>query len=149
VRRTMSRNYMLVASTVLAIFSMGNAVAQESLKGAVMVFAKGTCTHFVISGHIYPCTSVIYTHFRNGRTAWQVPMPDGALMLAGGRDSQLDPSKYVLQIDRLRAGRSDGSSQPYPAQGKCIAMLSPDGTYLHSLSCTATSRLLKKGPVSL
>jgi len=130
---------MLAATIVLGILGCTHALAQESLKGAVMVFAKGTCTHFVVSGQSYPCTSVIYTHFRNGRTAWQVPMGDSALMLAGGRDSQLDPSKYVLQIDRLRAGRSDGSSQPYPAQGKCVAMLSPDGSYLHSLSCTATN----------
>jgi hypothetical protein len=130
----------IVAATIMsAIFSWGDAVAQDSLKGAVMVFAKGTCTHFVVSGQSYSCTAVIYTHFRNGRTAWQVTMPDSALMLAGGRDSQLDPSKYVLQIDRLRSGRSDGSSQPYPAQGKCVAMLSPDGSYLHSLSCTATN----------
>jgi hypothetical protein len=130
---------ILAATVVSSTLGWGHAVAQESLKGAVMVFAKGTCTRFVVSGQSYPCTSVIYTHFRNGRTAWQVPMADGALMLAGGRDSQLDPSKYVLQIDRLRVGRSDGSSQPYPASGKCVAMLSPDGSYLHSLSCSATN----------
>jgi hypothetical protein len=131
---------IIVAATIITgILGCGHAVAQESLKGAVMVFAKGTCTHFVVSGQSYPCTSVVYTHFRNGRTAWQVPMPNSALMLAGGRDSQLDPTKYVLQIDRLRAGRSDGSSEPYPAHGKCVAMLSPDGSYLHSLSCSATN----------
>jgi hypothetical protein len=131
---------IIVAATIITgILGCGHAVAQESLKGAVMVFAKGTCTHFVVSGQSYQCTSVVYTHFRNGRTAWQVPMPNSALMLAGGRDSQLDPTKYVLQIDRLRAGRSDGSSEPYPAHGKCVAMLSPDGNYLHSLSCSATN----------
>jgi hypothetical protein len=104
-----------------------------------MVFAKGTCTHFTVSGQSYSCKAVIYSHFKNGRTAWQVPMPEGALMLAGERDSQLDPTKYVLQIDKLRAGRGDGSSQPYPANGKCIARLSADGKYLHSLSCSATN----------
>jgi len=122
-----------------ALLSGERAIAQESLKGAVMVFAKGACTHFVVSGQNYPCTSVIYSHVKNGRTAWQVPMPDGALMLSGGQDSQLDPTKYVLQIDRLRAGRSDGSSQPYPAKGQCIARLSADGVYLYSLSCRATN----------
>ena len=129
----------LVALIGTASLSFGHAKAQESLKGAVMVIAKGACTHFVVSGQRYPCTAVIYSHFKNGRTAWQVPMPEGALMLSGGHDSQLDPTKYVLQIDRLRAGRSDGSSQPYPARGQCVARLSEDGTYLYSLSCRATN----------
>jgi hypothetical protein len=101
----MDMKIIVAATIVTGILGCGHAVAQESLKGAVMVFAKGTCTHFVVSGQSYQCTSVVYTHFRNGRTAWQVPMPNSALMLAGGRDSQLDPMKYVLQIDRLRAGR--------------------------------------------
>lgn len=131
---------MLLAAIVgLTMIFGGDLVGQESLKGAVMVFAKGSCSHFVVSGQSYPCTAVVYSHFKNGRTAWQVPMPDGALMLAGGHDSQLDPTKYVLEIDRLRAGRSDGSSQPYPAHGKCIARLSADGAYLYSLSCRATN----------
>jgi hypothetical protein len=118
----------LVALIGTASRSFGHAKAQESLKGAV-----------VVSGQRYPCTAVIYSHFKNGRTAWQVPMPEGALMLSGGHDSQLDPTKYVLQIDRLRAGRSDRSSQPYPARGQCVARLSEDGTYLYSLSCRATN----------
>ena len=138
-RHAMNMKILLGATIGSGVLAWGHASAQESLKGAVLVFAKGACTHFVVSGQSYPCTTVIYTHFKNGRTAWQVPMPHGALMLAGGQDSQLDPTKYVLQIDRLRAGRSDGSSQPYPAQGKCIAKLSPDGRYLHSLSCSATN----------
>lgn len=137
----MKMKILLVATIAPSLLGCGDAVAQESLKGAVMVFAKGACTHFVISGRNYPCTAVVYSHFKNGRTAWQVPMPDGALMLSGAQDSQLDPSKYVLQIDRLRAGRSDGSSQPYPAKGKCIARLSGDGVYLYSLSCRATNGL--------
>lgn len=106
-----------------------------------MVFAKGTCTRFVISGKSYQCQSVIYSHFANGRTAWNVAMPEGALMLAGGRDSQLDPSRYILQIDKIRAGRGDGSSDPYPAKGRCTANLSADGAYLHSLSCKASNGL--------
>lgn len=129
-----------VGTTFLA---SGLAEAQDSLKGAVMVFAKGTCTRFVLSGEQYSCRMLMYTHFRNGRTAWQVPMPDGALMLAGGQDSQLDPTRYVLQIDRLRAGRSDGSSKPYPAKGRCTAKLSADGKYLYSLSCSATNGIEK------
>jgi len=127
---------VVLGSTLL---TCGQATAQKSLKGAVMVFAKGACTHFVISGQRYSCTAVVYSHFRNGRTAWQVPMPHGALMLSGGHDSELDPTKYVLQIDRLRAGRSNGSSQPYPARGQCVAKLSEDGAYLYSLSCRATN----------
>ena len=127
----------LIAGVLM--MSAGNCAAQESLKGAIMVFAKGTCAHFTVSGQSYPCRAVIYTKFTNGRVAWQVPMPEGALMLAGGQDSQLDPTRYVLKIDKLRAGRSDGSSQPYPAKGTCTAKLSADGVYLYSLSCTATN----------
>lgn len=119
------------------------AEAQDSLKGVVMVFAKGTCTHFVVSGESYSCAMVVYSHFRNGRTAWQVAMPHGALMLAGEQDSQLDSTRYVLQVDLLRAGRSDGSSQPYPARGTCSAKLSADGKYLYSLSCSATNGVEK------
>ena len=66
-------------------------------------------------------------------------MPNGALMLAGGQDSQLDPKRYVLQIDRLRTGRADGTSQPYPAKGRCTARVSADGKYLYSLLCLATN----------
>lgn len=133
----MRMEVLLVTTTGMFALAGWQAAAQESLKGTVMVFVKGTCTHFVISGDQYSCNALVYSHFRNGRTAWQVPMSNGALMLAGGQDSQLDPTKYVLQIDRLRAGRSDGSSQPYPAKGRCTARLSPDGSYLYSLSCRA------------
>lgn len=132
-----------VASAVGTTLLASGLAEADSLKGAVMVFAKGTCTRFVLSGESYSCNMVMYSHFRNGRTAWQVPMPDGALMLAGAQDSQLDPTRYVLQIDRLRAGRSDGSSQPYRANGKCTAKLSADGKYLYSLSCSATNGVEK------
>jgi len=135
----MNLKLLLAATIGLGILASGPGAAQDSLKGAVMVFAKGACTRFIVSGQSYPCTLVVYSHFKNGRVAWQVPMPEGALMLAGGQDSQLDPTRYVLRIDRLRAGRSDGSSQPYPAKGRCIARLSADGTYLYSLSCSATN----------
>lgn len=128
----------LVACVLLA--TLPPAVAQ-SMKDTVTVFAKGSCTRFVVSGKSYPCQAVIYTQFTNGRIAWTVPMPNGALTLSGGRDSQLDPKRYVLQIDKIRAGRSDGSSDPYPAKGRCTANLSLDGVYLHSLSCRASNGL--------
>jgi hypothetical protein len=115
--------------------------AAQTTKGTVLVFAKGSCTRFVVSGKSYPCQGVIYTQFPNGRIAWNVPMPEGALMLAGGRDSQIDPKRYVLQIDKIRAGRADGSSDGYPAKGRCTANLSSDGVYLHSLSCRASNGL--------
>ena len=65
-----------------------HAEAQDKMRGAVMVFAKGSCTSFIVSGRTYSCNAVVYSHLKNGRTAWQVPMPDGALMLSGARDSQ-------------------------------------------------------------
>jgi hypothetical protein len=55
---------VVIGTTLL---TCGQASAQESLKGAVMVFAKGACTRFVVSGQRYPCTAVIYSHFKNGR----------------------------------------------------------------------------------
>jgi hypothetical protein len=134
-----NKRTLLVPAIATFLLSSGLAEAQDSLKGAVMVVAKGTCTRLVISGENYSCKLVMYSHFQNGRTAWQVPMPNSALMLAGGRDSQLDPTKYVLEIDRLRAGHSDGSSQPYPAKGRCVSRISADGRFLYSLSCSATN----------
>lgn len=112
-----------------------HAKAQDNMRGAVMVFAKGNCTSLVVSGRSYSCNAVVYAHLKNGRTSWQVPMPDGALMLSGARDSQPEPSRYILQIDTLRL--SQGSSGR--ATGTCTANLSADGVYLHSLSCSATS----------
>jgi len=134
----MSKKISCAIFCLIALFSTA-VCAQESLAGAIMVFAKGKCTTLSVSGEKYTCKAVVYSHFKNGRTAWQVAIPDGAIMLAGGRDSQLDPTRYVPQIDTLRAGRGDGSSQPYKAQGTCTAKLSADGVYLHSLSCSATN----------
>lgn len=58
-------------------------------------------------------------------------------MLSGGRDSQLDPTRYVLAIDTIRAGRGDGSSDSYRASGECVTRPSPDGEFLYSLTCKA------------
>lgn len=115
------------------------AHAQEDPKQTVMVIAKGACIRFTIAGRKYRCDGVIYTHFSSGRTAWNIALPDGALMLSGATDSQLDPTRYILKIDRLRAARGDGSSKAYPATGRCTARVSVDGSIMHSLSCRATN----------
>ena len=62
----------VLATTILSgILGCGHPVAQESLKGAVMVFAKGTCTHFVVSGAELPM------HIRN-----LYPLPKRSYCLA-------------------------------------------------------------------
>ncbi len=115
------------------------ATAQEDPKPTVMVIAKGSCIRFKIGQRRYDCDGVIYMHFANGRIAWNLGLPEGALMLSGASDSQLDPTSYILMIDRMRAGRGDGSSTAYPATGRCTARVSVDGSLLHSLSCRASN----------
>ncbi|WP_116399499.1 hypothetical protein [Methylovirgula sp. 4M-Z18] len=133
----MSAKIVALAVAGLVMLTGGLAEAQDSLSGAVIVIAKGSCTRFTVSGQSYSCSAIIYSHFRNGRTGWQIPIPNGALMLSGGRDSQPDPTKYILQIDMLRFGRGDGSGQNYRVEGTCTASLSADGEYFYTLSCSA------------
>ena len=103
-----------------------------------MVFAKGGCSHFTVSGQSYPCFTVVNSHFPNGRTAWSIILPHGSLMLAGGRESRPDPTTYVLRIDHLQIGEGEViDNRFHPVKGACTGKFSADGAYLRSLSCSA------------
>ena len=103
------------------------------------MIAKGTCAQFTFAGKDYPCKLVVYNHLNNGRTLWQLLLPHGALMLAGGTDSQPDPTKYILQIDQLNVSTAGNGAKPAAAKGVCTSSLSADGKYLNALSCSVTS----------
>lgn len=122
---------------MLAGFGAAFAAAQQGQTN--MVAMKGTCAKFVVGGQNYSCKGVIYMALPNGRITFSIGMPNGAVTLSGGKDSQLDPTRYVLEIDTIRAGRGDGSSDGYKAKGRCTMRLSADGNYAHSLSCSATN----------
>lgn len=104
-----------------------------------LVGAIGRCTTFTIGTASYGCTKLLYAHFPNGRTGFNIVTDRGAIMLSGGRDHQPDPTTYLLEIDTLRFGSADGRSREQRAAGECVARLSIGGAYLHSLSCRAVA----------
>jgi len=121
----------------LGVLGVTPAAAQQGQTN--MVGMKGACTKFVVGGQNYGCKGVVYMALPNGRITFSIGMPNGALTLSGSKDSQLDPTRYVLEIDTIRAGRGDGRSDGYKAKGRCTMRLSADGSYAHSLSCSATN----------
>ena len=136
-----AHRFKFLAPAILAVLAQTGspAFAEDKMKGATIVIAKGTCVQFTFASKDYPCKAVIYTHFNNGRTLWQLPIPDGTLMLAGSTDSQPDPTKYILQIDQLDVTTVGNNAQPVVAKGVCTSSPSADGKYLNELSCSVTS----------
>lgn len=124
------------AATLLAALP---ATAQQ--RGTKLATLKGACTKFVVSGQDYGCKAVLYMGLPNGRVTFTVAMPNGALTLSGGKDSQLDPTRYVLEIDTIRAGRSTGRSDGYKAKGRCTMHMAADGSQVDGLSCSASNGL--------
>jgi hypothetical protein len=126
----------------LAIFALGatTPVAAQQ-RGTVMASIKGECTKFVVSGQAYGCKGVLYMGLPNGRVTFTVAMPNGAMTFSGGKDSQLDPTRYVLEVDTIRAGRANGRSDGYKAKGRCTMNTSIDGSIVHDLSCEASNGL--------
>jgi hypothetical protein len=104
-----------------------------------MVVVSGSCPRFTVSGISYPCKAAVYSHHRNGRTALQFDTPSGAIMLSGGSDSQVDPRRYILNVDTVRVAHS-GQSRPYRARGRCVVTVTDaSGDYVRSISCAATN----------
>ncbi len=61
-------------------------------------------------------------------------------MLSGGSDSQLDPRRYILNVDRIRVGYGSGQSQAYPAKGRCVVLMAdPSGNHVRSITCDASN----------
>jgi hypothetical protein len=131
----------LAASLTMA----GSPVRAQPLDGVEsMVVIGGSCPCFTVGGINYPCKVALYAHYANGRTGIQFDTPHGAIMFAGGSDSQIDPRRYILNVDRLRIGRMGAvgrpESQPYPASGRCVVLLKDvSGDYVRSITCEASN----------
>ena len=140
----------LVVLAALALHA-SPALAQDGGGEAALLFKKdrgiesamdikGKCSKFEVGGIKYPCKLALYTHFSNGRTAIQFDIRSGAVMFSGGPDSQIDPRRYTLNVDRISVGRGDGSTQPYPAKGKCTVILKDlEANYVRSINCKASN----------
>jgi len=120
----------------IMLFLTGTVALSQS---ADLTVAGGHCAVFRIGNANHGCGKLLYTHFPNGRTGFNIPTSSGAIMLSGGRDSQPTLTTYHLEIDTLRLGSADGTSRALPANGRCTARLSADGAYLHGLVCRAHS----------
>lgn len=125
---------------VLALMIGATSALHAKQKPTTVVTMQGHCTKFVVDNRSYPCKTVIYMHLANGRTNFNLTTPNGAIMLSGGADSQPDPTNYILEVDTIRAGRSDGQSEGFKVKGRCMMSLSVDGDYVHSLTCAATGK---------
>jgi hypothetical protein len=104
-----------------------------------MVSAQGQCKMLQIGSSLHACSKLLYIHFPNGRTGFNLVTPQGAVMLSGSRDRQPTPTSYYLEVDNLRVGDSSGQSRSHQIAGRCEVRLSADGAYLHSLQCEAVS----------
>lgn len=113
-----------------------------------MTTTGGRCPVFRDGSAIYPsgCKAAIYAQFSNGRIAWTVPTPDGALTISGSRDQQPNPEQYMLVIDTVRRGDGQGRSVQAQARGQCTSIVSTDGAYLRTLDCNVVS---DRGPVQI
>ncbi|KFC74833.1 hypothetical protein FG93_01012 [Bosea sp. LC85] len=130
-----------VVITILGlIVSTVQSSAQQSANNLKsMVFFKGRCSTFTIGPQRYTCDKMFYTQFSNGRIAFNIALPGGAIMLSGGKDSQIDPARYVLEIDTIRTGNDKGESQSYKAKGQCRVHMSGDGEFVKTVSCRANN----------
>lgn len=112
---------------------------EASAKSGDMVSAEGRCKMLQIGNSLHACNKLLYIHFPNGRTGFNLVTPQGSVMLSGSRDRQPTPTSYHLEVDTLRIGDSTGQSRNHQIAGRCEARLSADGGYLHSLQCEAVS----------
>jgi hypothetical protein len=130
-------------SSFLALAAMAGPAHTQAppngLQGALMIQASGACAQS--DGRHHPCL-VSYQRFPNGRAAWTIFMRDDGglrLSLAGEDDLRSPPGKSVLRIDRLNRKQGGAGPQPYPATGACTSQFSPEGKFLSTLSCSASS----------
>lgn len=134
---TMSRLRAGALQTTAATLLLAATPALAQERGATIASIKGECTKFVVGGQNHDCSGVLYMTLPNGRVTFTVALPEGALTFSGGKDSQLSPTRYVLEIDTIRAGRKNGRSDAYKARGRCTMNLSSDGDIVHDLACSA------------
>jgi hypothetical protein len=107
-----------------------------------MVMISGRSSKFQVGLRKEFCDVVVYSTHTNGRIGFNFPTKNGAIMLAGGKDSQLDSEHYVLIVDRIRF--NDGHvDTAYDATGRCDMEGSKDGRFVRKLTCTATNGVEK------
>jgi hypothetical protein len=142
----LKRSHFLSQSLICAIAISGITIGfcsqrshAQSFDGVkYMVFFKGSCNQFLVGNASYECTSMVFASLQNGRATFNIPTANGALMLSGGKDSQLDSTRYTLLVDRVRY--NDGTIHTeYSADGKCEMRVSADGVYVHEVKCQATN----------
>lgn len=117
-------------------------VAQDLNGMKTIVSFKGNCKQFVVGDKHYNCSTIFYSAFRNGRVGFNIPIDDGAIMLSGEKDSQLNLTRYTLLVDSVRFG-SGSISKAHSASGKCEMHVSPDGEYVLDLQCRASNGIEK------
>lgn len=110
---------MLRFATILAALVFASTTQAQQV---TMVLQKGDCPTYMIAGESNVCQAMLYMMFyQTGRSAFNFPTENGALMLSGGRDSQLTPERYVLEIDTIRITENE-MTRNYDATGRCQEM---------------------------
>lgn len=129
---------MLRIATVLAALALGSTAQAQQI---TMVMQTGHCQTYSIAGENNDCQAMLYMMFyQTGRSAFNFATPNGALMLSGGRDSQLTLERYVLEIDTIRMTEND-FTRNYDATGLCEMNVAADGSVVHTLVCSASTGL--------
>lgn len=113
------------------------AAAEPKIK--VIVSIPGSCTRFTINNAPETCSSVMYLHFPSGRSSFLVAHKNGTLAFSGGKDSQLVPTRYVLEVDAIRVTSGGADVQSYDATGRCTMESSVSGDYVHKVMCAASN----------
>jgi len=125
---------------IVAIGALMMMCAPAFSQVLVNVFIPGRCDQFNVSGIKYPCKAAIYSHFKNGRIAFTFDTPHGAVTLSGASDSQIDPRRYILNIDTIRVGRGNASTQSYRSKGQCVLLAKDqEAKFVRSITCKASN----------
>ena len=130
----------LFAGAITATLTFGHCHAQGPGSDAV-VGTKGECEEITLASLASECfrpNSVMYMHFRNGRTLFNVPLSDSRVIaFVGEKDSQPRLEEYHLYLSRIRIA-SKGTEFIANVAGECIAQISRDGRVWHRIDCHST-----------
>lgn len=125
-----------------AILAATSAQAQQDLNNVATIGAiDGECVDYRIGTEGYGCGGLMYVNYKRGRTGYMIPTTNGgSILLSGGSDSQLNPEKYILNIDRISISHARNvPAQSYKATGRCVSVITADGKYVRTLDCDATN----------
>ncbi|MHB2168660.1 hypothetical protein [Alsobacter sp. R-9] len=135
----------LVTAAALSLAWQGPAlppIPVQAGDGALSVMAGigGRCERFTVGERSFPCSTMIYQQYANGRVVFLVPLgPEGVLAFSGGSDERVSPTDYRLQLDAVRMAEKGSSVVSHDATGECRVRTNRASDRFDSIVCEAAA----------